>query len=515
MIEQYIGTFWTKVFRDSLFINNLLSGTEDVYAQADEDTDCLNKALSRHTIEPYRTMRWMFATFSESQMNQDAMTFNQENVFFNGEYQFGDRLHTLFSFSIDPRVRKIPYIMSSPTSPEVVLQENVDYYLDLEQNLLMFRENPFNMGFSQRFLKTEGEPELGIALWFYRTELDYKDVPYIYGEPAKIGVGSSEYFKRIVNAIWDLRVEGGTIANVNKLLCAVVDTDYVDEAGTVEDTFVEGARRWAKISGRLYSAPASIGFLKDIGDSVLAGEMIFDAVTVYTGRDTIPYERFPALHLSNNFIPNEFTDGVLVENLDAPFPTKELVVFTETGGGQVLVTGITDPSYEYLAETPSQTILSLLMTSVGGIQVVESYRDIPFRGRPDTVQAFTTHLAGLWATIGKTMFDNIIEDNFEKVPDTVNLFREYQSRAFANNSFFVYLNTDAVPAGMDVGMALSYIKFTIPAYTTIFTYLEGGMSDEVDLNNVSDSLQAFLVADVENQYSGSNVEDSVGRKLSL
>lgn len=516
MIEQYIGTFWRQVFKDSAFIQSLLLGTEDVYSQMDQDLTTLNNALSRHTIDPYRKTIWIFATYATTDMNQDAMLFDQDNVFFDGKYKFGDRLHNFFTLPVDPSIKKIPFILSAPTNPTIVLQDGIDYVLNTDMNLLFFRDDPFTQGFDKRFFNDSEEPVLGIAMWFYRGDKDFKDIPYIYGEPAKIGVLSSPYFKRIVNAIWDLRVEGGTITNVNKLLSAVVDTDSIETSGTLNAVFSEAGRTWAQVGDALYSAPASVSVLKTVGQEVLRGEMLFNAAVIYTGRDTISFNQFPALHLSNNFLSSEFVDGVLVENKEYPFPDSEIVVLSQRGDSKVLVISASDPQITYLISGQTGFELNLLVQSEGGTyKIVETRWDLPFKGRPDTVRDFKLHLLAQTAEIGHDLTDPIIRDNAGKVPTTINLFREYQGRAFANNAFFVYLNTGAVPAGMDVGMALSYIKFTVPAYTTIFTYLDEHASEDYNLANAQDSLDVFYVADLDNSYSGSNIEDAVERKRSL
>jgi len=516
MLEQYINKFWTQVFRDSAFIDKLLSGLEDTYEQSEIDVQTLNKALSRHTIDVFRPQKWVFVTYDESEMNQDAMLFDQEDVYFNGLYDFGDRLHNFFTLPIHTSIKKIPFIMSSPVEPGVILQENVDYFVNHDRNLIFFRDNPFTRGFEQRFLDSLEDPELGIGMWFFRVNKDYNDINDIYAETVKLNVTSSEYFKKIVNSIWDLRVEGGTIDNVNQLMLSSVDTDFIHVGGELKRIFTEGERKWVEIEERLYSAPSATGVLPAIGDDIADGEMIWDSVSIFTGLDTIPYEAFPALHLSHNFIGSEFTDGVMVENVDYPFPEKELLVLVNSVNAFVLVKDISATALLYLADGVNGFIIDLLVTDIDAdYQAVNARWDLPFKGRKDTVESFKTYLLGITAEKGRELTDIIIEDNYNKVPDTINLFTEYQQRAFKNNAFFVSINTDFIPEGVDPGMFLSYLKFTIPAYTTLLTFLGTSSTVTYDTSNITESVEVFHVANIDESYSGTSITDNVNRKLSL
>jgi len=498
MLEQYISKFWTQIFTDSLFINALLSGTEDMYDQQTLDTATLYNALSRHTIDVYRKQKWIYVTYDEDDMNQDAMQFNQEAVYFNGLYNFGDRLHNYFTFPIDSNIEKIPFIMSGPKNPEIVLESNVDYYVDNDRNLIFFRDNPFNMGFDKRFIDTSGEPILGISMWFFGANKDFKDVEDIYGEVVRIGGDSSEYFKKIVNDIWDLRVEGGTINNVNKLLCHSVDTDFITTGGTYTRTFTEGGRIWAEIGSNLYSAPTGVSITKDILDTITDGEMIFDSVQVFTGRDDIPYSSFPA-------------------NIDYPFPSAEDNILVSDGTGYFYVEDISATAYTYLADNVSGFIIDLLVSDATLTYTFVTSRggSLPFKGRDSTVLAFNNHLLGLSASLGRDLTDIIIEDNNNKVPDTINLFTEYQQRAFLNNAFFVTLSTEYVPDNIDPAVFLTYIKFTIPAYTTMLTFMEAGSTLTYNASNISETVEAFHTQGVSDSYSSTNITDNVTRKTSI
>ena len=514
MLEQYINKFWIQVFKDSVFINKLLLGTEDTYDQQEMNIQTLNNALSRYTIDVFRPQKWLFVTYDEVQMNLDAMLFDQEDVYFNGLYDFGDRLHNFFTLPIHPSIKKIPFIMSSPVNPEVILQENVDYMVNYDRNLIFFRDNPFIRGFEQRFLDSIDDPELGIGLWFYKVNQDYNDVNDIYAETIKLNVESSEYFKKIVNAIWDLRVEGGTIDNVNNLLISAVNADFIHTGGRYTREWVEGSRQWVQIGDNVYSAPENTGIIPDVNDDIIDGQMIWDSVQIFTGLDTIPYEAFPALHLSQNFIGSEFTDGVMVENIEHPFPSQETLILTNIG--EYLIQDISELAYTYLINKQVGFVFDLLVIDPNAdYQAVTARWDLPFFGRPATVEAFKNYIFSIAAAEGKDLTDVIIEDNNGKVPDTINLFKEYQQRAFKNNAFYISIDTDFIPAGVDPGMFLSYLKFTVPAYTTLLTYLGASSTVTYDTSNIDENVEAFHVVDVEQDYSGDNITDNVNRKLSL
>ena len=514
MLEQYINKFWLQVFKDALFIDRLLRGLDDRYAQTTEAVNTLNNDLSRHDVDVFRKQLWMFVTYDETQMNQDAMLFDQDDVFFNGLYDFGDRLHNFFTLPISTSLQKIPFITSSPVEPTVVLQENIDYMVNYEQGLIFFRTNPFDMGFEKHYVTGITEPDIGIGMWFYHADKDFNDIDDIYAKTVKLNVTSSEYFKRIVNCIWDLRVEGGTINNVNKLLLATVDADFVTEGGELLKLFTEGGREWAQIGDNLYSAPETTPVLPTVGDTIVKGEIIWGSVEIYTGLDDISYDSFPALHLSSNFIGDEFTDGVMVENIDYPFPEEELFVFSNYG--EYLIQDLTAAAYTYLVDNVNGFIIDLLVTDgMADYTAFTGRRDLPFQGRTDTVESFKDYILGVAASEGHDLTSVIIADNNGKVPETINLFTEYQQRAFKNNAFFVSVDTSLIPDGVDPGMFLSYLKFTVPAYTTLLTFLGASSTVTYSTENITDTAEAFHVVTVEETYSGDNITDNVNRKLSI
>lgn len=510
-IKNYISKFWSTVFNDAPFINALMNATILRNNQLDYSLASLEKDLSRHTVDVYRKEQWLFVTYAPSHLNSDIMAFNQTEILFDGTRRFGSRgTETRFTLPVDPSLKNIPFIMSSPYNAGIVLQNNIDYFIG--DGFIYFTNNPFNMGFDSRFIETSAGPITGIAMWFYNSDKDYKDLQYLFADPVKVSAESDRYFKNVVNDIWDLRVEGGTICNVTSLLNHITDCDTPKVAEVIRKIFTEGGRNWVQTDTNLYSAPEASSVMYAEGDMIVPCESLFDAVKVYSGLDEISASEFPAMHLGEGFIGTDFPGGITIENADYPFPQKKVLIYDNVG--HALVEDISALYYTYLISKVNGYIIDLLVDDdTVDYTMVDSYWDLPFRGQPLSVTAFKNYIAGIQAS--KSMpgiADIAVLQNMNQIPATINLFKEYRKNIFRNNAFFLVINTDLIPEGVDPSIFLTYVKYTIPAYTTMLTYLGSESTVSYTTSNVSESVDAFYVADVSGTYETSNISELLDRK---
>jgi hypothetical protein len=510
-IKNHISTFWSTVFKDAPFINALMDATILRNNQLATSLATLENDLSRYTLDVYRKEQWLFVTYSEADLNSDVMTFNQTDILFDGSRSFGTRgTETRFSLPIDPSLKNIPFILSSPYNPEIVLQVNIDYRI--EGSFIYFNSNPFTAGFNSRVVEGAAGPTTGIAMWFYNSDKDYKDLQYIFAEPVKVSAQSDRYFKNVVNSIWNLRIEGGTICNVTSLLNNITDCDTPRTAEAVRDIFTEGGRKWVRTDTHLYSAPEAATVMYSIGDMIEPCQPLFDAVKIYTGLDDISKAEFPAMHLGEGFVGTDFPGGITIENEDYPFPSKKLLIYDEQGAA--LVEDISVLYYNYLINRVNGYIIDLLVTDTEiPYTLIDSYWDLPFRGQEASVIDFKNYIAGIQAQVsGAGIADIAISNNLGQVPTTINLFKEYQKNIFRNNAFFLVINTSLIPEGVDPSIFLTYVKYTIPAYTTMLTFMGSESTVSYTASNINESLDVFYVADVAGTYETSNISERLDRK---
>jgi hypothetical protein len=512
-IKNYISKFWTQVFNDAPFINELIDATMLMNNGLDISLAEMNSDLNRRTMSVYRKKQWLFVTYKETDLNTDIMEFNQTEVFFNGEYQFGSRgAEFRFALPIDPSIKRAPFILSSPFNASVVLQDGIDYTVDSRRGFIFFKENPFEMSFEKRFVDTVASPVMGIGIWLYNLDEDAKDLQNIYADPVKVAVKTNDYFKRIVNVIWDLRIEGGSICNVTELVCALTDCDLPREEEIVTKIFTEGGRNWIATATHVYSAPAAAEVLYAVGDTLKVCQPAFDAVKVYTGLEDIPESEFPAMHLGESFVGTDFPGGIMIENKDFPFPGKKVLIYDQDG--HCLVEDIADLAYIYWVDKVRGYIIDLLVDDASvNYTLVDAYWDLPFFGQPLTVEAFKNYLVSVGAEKNIDGLAEIcIANNGGLVPPTINLFKEYQSNIFRNNAFFLVINTNLIPSGVDPSLFLTYIKYTIPAYTTMLTFLGSESTVSYVTSNISEQVDVFYVADVSDTYDAANISTRTDRK---
>ena len=114
---------------------------------------------------------------------------------------------------------------------------------------------------------------------------------------------------------WDLRIEGATVRNVNRLLSLLTDVDHVHTAGAVKDIYTEGNKVCVRTDTAVYTAPTGTAVLVNIGDSIEASQIIFDAFVVRQGNEEIDFEDFEGVALGSSHLPNLNGDLFFVNDL--------------------------------------------------------------------------------------------------------------------------------------------------------------------------------------------------------
>jgi hypothetical protein len=515
LLRETVSYFWKKVYRDPGFIGRLLDGQDLMNEQLVELVATFNAAISRQNIKSRRRWVWMPVVYFESDLNNSAIRFDDGDLFDSGlVFDQGDDGLGGFTLPIAAFVKDVAFVLSTPADSAAALQRKIDFKVLPDRGVVLFRQNPF-LGPFQRVLAVkdgETEPESALLLWYHELELSYDDLQIIYGDPPGLGVEADDYHKRIVNAVWDLRQQGGTTCAVMELLSAVTDTSLPKSPGVVTRRFEEAGRKWiynGSSDPAIFSAPSSAEYEVVEGDEYLACEPLFDSVRLFDAQDVLDPAEIPALALGEGFLGPGFPGGVIVENKEYPFPDERWLILADSGTGVLTVEDVTEADYTYLLDLIGGEDVYALVDDMSANYKLISYRyDLPFKGFDETVALFKDKLAGLASDHGGGIADTIIAANGGITPWRINMLAAYWEHSLSKNAFLVKIRTECVPTGVDPGPFISQLRITLPAHTMALAYMENETEDDHSVDP-GESLELFKVVDAADAAASPTVVEDV------
>jgi archaellum component FlaF (FlaF/FlaG flagellin family) len=309
--------------------------------------------------------------------------------------------------------------------------------------------------------------------------VDIDAVKTFYGQYVNLNQASSESFKDLVNAVWDLKVQGATEYNVSKFLGTLTNTDIVDADGTVVAVWTEAARRMVGVStlnsntiDRVYSAPSAAVESVAVDDTVAIGQNIFNTFTTYKGSAALPAATIPNLYMSRGMLGGAYRAGLCFPNATLPvtfeyWPTdSSLTILSETGDQILYRNNDTQQIALVTADTDA-------MTAAGIVNIPIFY----IGGEVTDVVKFKYSMAyNAWRN-DIDLFDKITTGQVGPAY-TINPCGFIQSDVLRTNMVFISINMDLFDPVINAQAAMRYLSNTVPAGTTFLIF----MSKECNLD---------------------------------
>jgi hypothetical protein len=164
-------------------------------------------------------------------------------------------------------------------------------------------------------IDADGQVFYTFFLWGFQVTEDIKALNKFFGNMVGYCGASSTATKAAINVAWDLRIGGTTVRNVHRLLSLLTDVDHVHTAGKVVDVYTEGNKVCVRTDTAVYTAPTGTTVLVNIGDSVVASQIIFDAFVIRQGNEEIDFEDFEGVALGSSHLPHLNGDLFFVNDL--------------------------------------------------------------------------------------------------------------------------------------------------------------------------------------------------------
>lgn len=426
-IKRMFGTFWNDSWTDEDFYNALITQTEFMLDRLTGKTARLPEFLNRLDVPSKRSEDIRYLPLDELALTRKVITLGSFTM--DQGYKLGELQTDPPVWLSDVTIENCSFIVDSPTNAELVLERGTHF--DIKDGKLLLYTDPFQEAFNQHLTIVDGEQILLSDLWMLHTTDDANYLADHYGRIIDMVTPSSDYYKRILNAVYDLLQEGGTVSRVNTFIGAILDTDTARVDGVVEAVWEEGDRTWLSVAGVLHSCPGTGNAIVVKDDVVQIGDILFNTFSVTPGTESVDPGDFPYLILGGAYVTTPSGYGLTFENAE-----------------------LETPDYKF-----------------------------PIGGDPVDVAAFWDNAAAEAASRGIDLEEAIIGG--QHAPYTVNPFDFVRANFLSNAMVFVTLNLEAIPEQEAVKL-FRYLDATVPASTTYVLNAFSSVDTEADVSAMTD-----------------------------
>lgn len=470
LLLQQLGSFWTNVFQDSdiLQAHFRSSGHEhgQFYLNFLETVAC----LSRYTVPVFHTQNWYLMTARISEARKLAALYRDDDLVYGAQtgtvegrpaggvqlYGAPDTKLSLVPMPVELTDAKFT-LQNLVVYPSKAWVNGVDYHVDQDRHALAFRTDPFTdpLVSKRDVLDDAGNiVDTEIAIWVYKGEFDLNYVYIHFGYVLGLKMKSSEGYKQLLNACWNMYVDGFSVKHLSSFLSAISGTPTaIGPSETVQFIRTETDRQLVITDSQVYSLPLLATVTVAVGDVLTAGQTICDAVTVEEFSRSDPnYSILPAIALSKSFLSGGYFGELTFKNHDValeylgPDEDGKAVVRFETGGFPADVETFWDFVHN-AGKAEGKTLANLL----------------------DTRTAPTNEPTAL------------------NLPSIVNPMQFMLDNLMRNNLFAIKVRQSAFNPGATGVSSFRFLRQVIPPHTTYVVFVELTPAlDSIDLSTAGD-----------------------------
>jgi hypothetical protein len=328
-----LGSFWYNIFDDNQVVKTFLRASGNEHGQTYLNYLEALASVSRFTVPVFHTENWYLLTLLQSEANATASVYRATDLVYGEQdgtregrpegfvqtYAGTDRLDQV-QVPLPTDMSDIPYTLQNLTIyPSLVLTNGIDYEIDKDRGLLRFMKDPFNNTLipARDIVDDDGNVvDKEIALWAYKGDFDLDLVYMQFGYALKLKLESSEGYKTLLNAFWDMHVLGPAKGSLETMLSALSDAPIaLDPEETVEVVQTEEMSKLVVTSTRVYRASLDANIVVAVGDVINQGDPITDAFEIVElGGYDPDLSRLPLLSLSDNYLSGGYFSEISFRN---------------------------------------------------------------------------------------------------------------------------------------------------------------------------------------------------------
>ena len=455
-----IGSFWYHYFGDRDRLELLFRGKGHLQGQAYIDFLETVASVSRFNVPVFHEEEWFLLVIKDSDRNTVTNIYDQSGLAYDAGAAYGEPQTSEILFPLPTgagvfeELADVPFnIYNRVLYPSKSWTRGTDFDIDYERKLIRFYSDPFESEYVARRDVYDGDGTLvdeEIGLWVYRGEFDLKHVWAHFGFAVNLQLKSSQFYKDIVNALWDGHVFGANIEAFGQVIAASVGMPLVLEpVETVEVIHDEDDRLLIITDKHVYEFSPSAIPTVSTGDTVKAGETLVDSINIVdvSGADT-DYNDFGALSFNKDFLSGGYFSELTFENM--------------------LV------DIEYLgADRDGKVIITFRV-----------------QGFPGDVDLFFEQLHEAGKAAGNTLAEILdLRDNPvgqplpEHLPAQINPLQFVLANTMRNHLVLVKIKTSAIKSDSPGLGVLNHLRDLVPPHTTFVVFVE--MTPDVDTMDLS------------------------------
>ena len=455
-----IGSFWYHYFRDRDRLELLFRGDGHLQGQAYIDFLEAVASVSRFDVPVFHEEEWFLLIIKDSDRNRVTNVYNQPGLNYDegAAYDEPQTDEILFPLPIGTGVFEeladIPFnIYNRVLYPSKTWTRGTDFDIDYERKVIRFYSDPFESTYVARRDVYDDDGALvdeEIGIWVYRGQFDLEHVWAHFGFAVNLQLDSSQFYKDIVNALWDGHVFGANIESFGQVVSASIGMPLVLEpVETVEVIRNEGDRLLVITDKHVYEFSPNATATVAVGDTVRAGETLVDSIKVadISGGDA-DYDEFQGLSFGEDFLSGGYFGELTFENMDVDI--------------------------EYLGADRDG-------------KVVITFR---IQGFPGDVDLFFEQMHQAGKDAGETLAELLdLRENPvgqplpEHLPAQLNPLEFVLTNTMRNHLVLVKIKTSAIKADSPGLGVLNHLRDLIPPHTTFLVFVE--MTPEPDMMDLS------------------------------
>jgi hypothetical protein len=495
-LKAAMSYFWTHTFLDQDYID-ALTGSVALRAQTTVELENnLINYLSRFDIPAYKIHDTRLFQFSTRTMDEAADRYGEGRTYGEAAFNYG-------TLDLDPDSPRFPvgdfippYLSLNILSPSKVLTLDVDY--TVANGWLTFNESPLRDDAVSKIDRTDTEGSYRTFMyWGFSALEDQQDLCNFYGTIAGICGFTSEDLKRAINIAWDLRVNGASVSLLHETFALLGDVDNVHEEGVVQDIYCEGDRQCVRTDTAVYTAPAGVAVLVELGQTIYPNANIFESFQLRQGTEILDADFLPGLTLDTGFISLPSGGGLHFKNAYVPITTYLPFNWYELvrNGSDF---NVLNRSGNIIDTVPESEATALIDSAPA------THYKFEVGGTDEDKDDFFLKLNALDAD-GETFFSRL-ESKYGRLPTDIVPFDEIRDFYLQANSIFVKLQKQLFPEAV-TGQLLNIVKAIIPAGTTFFLTKETSVIEETFTGQVEESLEVFYINDIIEEDTSDRLEN--------
>lgn len=333
LLLAQIGSFWTRIFADSKQLQEHLRSSGNEQNQTWQNYLETVATISRLTVPVFHTQDWYLITISENDVNNFASIYQSGDLVYGTQpgtrenrpegtvHRYGERDRPdVVQIPLPEPLKEINYtLQNTVTLPSRVWVYGVDYTVDESRSVLRFADDPFNdPTVAIRDVQNESGEIIDreIAFWVYKGSLDLDYIWEYFGYVLQMQLDSSEEYKQLLNALWDMYVLGPSKKGFEQFLsAAAASPTIIDAEETVEVVRDEGDTILIVTSSRSYRVPSHATVTVTVGDVLHAGDPLTDAVQIAELCGNNPdYSLMGSLALTPSMISGDYISELVFRN---------------------------------------------------------------------------------------------------------------------------------------------------------------------------------------------------------